>query len=71
MMDYDPSSNLGREALFLQGTNLFALEKYADATAIFRRILNQYDDPETRAELQAKLEYCEKQLNPTPTPQSK
>ena len=71
MMDYDPSSNLGREALFLQGTNLIALEKYADAAAIFRRILNQYDDPETRAELQAKLEYCEKQLNPTPTPQSK
>jgi len=71
MMEYDPSSNLIREALFLQGTNLIALEKYADAAAIFRRILNQYDDPATRAELQAKLEYCEQQLTQPPPSQSK
>jgi tetratricopeptide (TPR) repeat protein len=62
LMENDPSSNLVREALVVQGSNYIALQDYAKASAIFRRLLNQYDDAESRDELKAKLDYCEKTL---------
>lgn len=69
LMENDPSSNLIREALFVQGSNYIALQDYTRASAIFRRLLKQYDDPESRKELQAKLDYCEKMLQQPPPSQ--
>jgi TolA-binding protein len=66
LMENDPSSNLIREALVAQGSNFIALQDYNRASAIFRRLLNQYDDAESRDELQAKLDYCEKMLQQDP-----
>ncbi len=63
LVKFHPSSNLTREALYLKGTNYIALKKYAEAAHIFRQILNQYEDPLARSELEAKLKYCQMHLS--------
>jgi len=59
LLENDPGSNLAREALYIQGSNYIALEEFEKAEDIFRRILNLYDDPTSRSELEARISYCE------------